>query len=571
MRAFLPLIAVFGFALSGALGAQGLKSFSTDYETAWSPPDDRFDAEATAWFSGGMQFDGNFRIWFLLGEPVVNCTARWVSSSSRTMSIRVGDDTSLETAQDGEVEVYNLLLAASWPDPRDTQYGNGSAKSIAAICDAGIVAQNGRNGFNVAGSPSWDEFLCALPDAAVRLKHTDDDICKAMGGQWLDAASAKEVAVKGLIIANSGGRMLGPDERAHDDVSVTVLTGEVSGMGIAKRVEKGLWREKSASYKLERTAAYFTRFASRPGEGSADTASRKVAAMNSLPTLPREDPSTAELKAYEEAWQAMLGQTGGADAAFEKEWREKEKTLVGETLARVKVIDKAASQEEEAFARYDAELQKLKENEPKSLDPMAAYRTTTPLIEYEDKIGRRNRCGFKKQDGSIVIRAELIDCLRAPDGYGLYTGMVSRNDDTAYYSGCSDHACGLVLDQEGRTLVRFDVSNMTASFSEAYLKYGLIYFIGSRYGGARLYSIPEQRYLFDTLPDGYNGTETYGPLGPYLRRDRIAVSYRHYGSPCDDYHSSFAYFYLDTKRFEEIDVCANSARPLDDPLNTEPD
>ena len=588
MRVFLALMFAF---MANAAAAQTPPPLTTAYETSWSPPDRRHDAEAVAWFMSGMKFEGEFKIWYLLGEPVVNCTARWTNSTGGFVSLRADDGVMTETAGDGEVEVYNLILTAAWPDPRDTSYGVGSARTIAVPCDAGVVAQNGRSGFNVAGSPSWDKFICALPDAGVRLKQPDDDVCRAMGGKWLDAASAREVARKGLIMSNRGGRALGPAERAHDDVSVSVLKGDVSGMAVMKRVEKRLWREKSAAFKLERSKAYFADFPPRAGEGAAERTTRRNDAMRRMPLLPSDNPSTDQLQAYEEAWQAVISERGYG-AKLEKDWRNKEKALVGAQLKRLKQRDAAAAREEKQILSAFTELQARKKNEPKQIDPMAEYRTDTPLMAFQEG----ERCGLKRSDGSIAISGNYHrshgGCpAQAVSGFDIYKAVFRRSHRALLNGGslandqnCSYDGCTIYYDRDGSILYKMGkvINPDTEEYrSNSDFAYGLITW--SKHDKVYVYSLLSKKHLVDSSTEIFPNIDIYGPSYArsyvyvnstvLLRNGLPALAIKHdneYADKgCGRYDSSYfkpayAYFYIDSEQIEEVGVCTN---PVEDLLN----
>ena len=318
MKQIISALAAIAAAIAAANAAPQASRFS--YETTYFPKADESGDRMEFVSASGIALDGKFSVWYLLGEPVINCTARWTNAGRESMVIDpLGDGARIiEPAQEGEIEIYNLLLAASGPDPRDAKYGFGSAKTIAVLCDAGIVAQNGRDGFNVAGSPSWDKFLCALPDAGVRFQGANagnKDHCLAMNGKWLSAAEAKAVAMSSLNL----------DE-------VVALKAGINGAAIVKRAEKRQWREKSAAFKQERTAAMLGGMRVRDGETPLDLIERRSQADRRLPKLPKKDPSAEQLAAYEAAWREVTADLADVDKTFTDEWRAKEKVLVGEQL-----------------------------------------------------------------------------------------------------------------------------------------------------------------------------------------------------------------------------------------------
>ncbi|WP_417665686.1 hypothetical protein [Pseudidiomarina sp.] len=151
---------------------------------------------------GYYNFEGRFTVSLLLGEPVVNCV-------TRLNSIRDGQTLPSEGyplyMDDEDVEVYNLNLVAQVRDPQ-VNYGTRTVYGItffAVFCDAGIVGNGRRGGFNVAGSPNWDNFICGLPTyykAPFRgaVQADGKDKCLALGGKWLDATTAKKLITDGL-------------------------------------------------------------------------------------------------------------------------------------------------------------------------------------------------------------------------------------------------------------------------------------------------------------------------------------------------------------------------------------
>lgn len=568
MRTLLSLIAALVFAASGALAALAPKSVNKTWETRWFPPDRSGDAEAVAWIANGFEFSGNFKTWYLLGEPVINCTASWKISARTSVTIRAKGKNFIEPAQEGEVEVYNLMLAYAAPDPR-----GGEGSQIVVFCDAGVVAQNGRNGFNVAGSPSWDKFICALDRGYedIRLRFADNDFCKAVGGNWLDTAAAKSVAQTGLDSRKVG----------LTDGTVKVLKVEISGMATMKRTEKRLWREKSARFKRERTGAYFANFPARSGEDAYAQVARKIDAMRRLPNLPEENPSAQQLKAYEAAWQDMLAENA-FDGSLEKDWRAKEKKLVGEQLKRVKQRDRIATAEEDKYARYYARLQKLKENEPKNNDPMAEYRAAT-LIPFEVGI----KTGLKRPDGSIAVAAQYFrgDPRQYIDGLGIYIA-----DSKPYYVGnsryddgpCGSTRCVIYYDNDGRILYKKpgeiadnEFQCRDEHYGKILIKFGLICerinidYEHSYSGDALIYSFVEQRKIIPNTRQAFPGSfyRVQTSAYPIIRNGRMALALTAhiYPSYTESPYDRFTYFYLDDESYEGS---ITSTPYYADPLNT---
>ncbi len=573
MKLIISALAAFAAAIAAANAAPQASRFS--YETTYFPKTDESGDRMEFVSASGIALDGKFSVWYLLGEPVINCTARWTNAGRESMVIDpLGDGARIiEPAQEGEIEIYNLLLAASGPDPRDAKYGFGSAKTIAVPCDAGIVAQNGRDGFNVAGSPSWDKFLCALPDAGVRFQGVNagnKDHCLAMNGKWLSAAEAKAIAISGLNL----------DE-------VVALKASINGAAIVKRAEKRQWREKSAAFKQERTAAMLGRMRVRDGETPLDLIERRSQADRRLPKLPTKDPSAEQLAAYEAAWREVTADLADVDKTFTDEWRAKEKALVGEQLERLKKLDKRAAKEEERYFNYLQSLNALKKNEPVEPDPMAAYRTDAPLTAYIEGSDSNRVCGLKRPDGSVAIpgayyRPYYGGCpVQAVAGYDIYKAAIEARHPTLGPQGllandavCTyESGCAIYYDRDGNVLHKagIEVYPSTESSNLAF-SYGLIVANRER-GGMYVYSLLTKKVLLEpstrVFPRQSGWSAERVSATALLRNGRPALRLSIHSSISEDLgcgpsHYVYAYLYIDTERVEEVGLCT---KPDDDPLN----
>ncbi len=531
------------------------------WETSYMPSDGDAGKGMDYASASAIYLDGKFSVWYLLGEPVINCTARWKNPDQASMEIDpLGDGSRLiERAQESEIKVYNLLLAASGPDPRDTKYGFGSSKTIAALCDAGVVAQNGRGGFNVAGSPSWDKFLCALPDAGVRFQGPDSankDACLAMNGKWLGAAEAKQIALGGLKLSD-----------------VTALKASLNGVAVMKRAEKRAWREKSAAFKRARTAAYFADFPAREGEGTAGWTGRKNDAMRRLPLLPEKNPSAEQLKTYEAAWRALITENP-PENAFPKEWRKREKTLVGGQLQRIKALDKAAAKEDARLFSYITALDRKKENEPVEPDPMAEYRTATPLTPYSYGEGRNRVCGLKRPDGSVVLEYTDSDFSleRCPGqfvkAFDIYAGIRRQENDysktiTTFY------------DRSGAILHTSPHEVAFPAERDQRLEHGFIVTCGGSRSRPQVFSLMSKQTLIDVRTQLFSKASGWHDVYPssavYSRNGRPAMVFymtndvnRDNGCGYGPNNRAYLYLYLDTQTLGDGELCTD---PDQDPLN----
>ena len=541
----LLFIAFLVFISAEALANSTPKPLNKTWQTKWFAPSNNNDPEAVVWIADGFELNGDFKTWYLLGEPVINCTARWTNSAKASVTVPSSSQNLIETAQEGEVELYNLMLAYIAPDPR---YSGGNENQIVLFCDAGIVAQNGRKGFNVAGSPSWDKFICTVEPGYkdIRIRFKDDDLCKSIGGNWLNAANAKSVAISGLDSRKTG---LWNGE-------TKVLKGEVNGMSVIKRVEKRLWREKSARFKQQRTRAYFDNFPRRPGENVTSWTNRKQKALSRLPNLPIENPTANQLKTYEALWKQLLSENSFSPE-LTIEWTAKEKVLVDEQFIRIHTLTKVTAVQKENYSRYFAKLQMLKGNEPKQIDPMADYRTAT-LFTYEQNSGP---CGLKTTDGTTVASIEIVPgapgtrkCFadQLHSNYGIYAIGARQRDGRWSVE---------LYDNNGKLLHKhLGDSNYGIPYSSTGIPFGIFIFktkIDEPYFVQNAYSLLEQKIVYSE--------RTRYSLYISIRNGRHALGIPSPSSACKGTNNlGFSYFYLDTKKIEDVAVCIN---PKDDPSN----
>ncbi|MAK83633.1 hypothetical protein [Phenylobacterium sp.] len=332
--------------------AQQLARQTLEYDASYSPEARGFLAPTLV----PLKFDGQFAIWYLLGEPVVNCTGRWLNSDQVSVKTPGGDTI---VAQAGDAEAYNLMLVAQAGAPdADSRPMGERGGHIAAFCDAGVVAQNGDDGFNVAGSPNWDRFLCRL-NAKFRIvdggdgrvdREAEDD-CQAIGGSWYSAEEAKGLIRAGLTFE---------DVRVK---SVEVNVGEA-----IKRHEKALWRDTSFAHKAAKATALGERMGPASPRGAA--AAQMVSAMRAQKA--GQAPSPSLLQEFDRQLAELLA--GLPDpAAFTADWRSKDEALVRGQLARVRAIEPALLAAEDRLARYRVRLDREARDAPEepSNDPPA--------------------------------------------------------------------------------------------------------------------------------------------------------------------------------------------------------
>lgn len=284
----------------------------------------------------GLELSGTFNVWYLLGEAAVNCTARWENPG--VLQVIMEDGTRV-LSEPGEEDMWNLMLMAQFPNPdkKAKRFTNGGGAHLSIFCDAGIVAQSGNNGFNVAGSPNWDKFICATPKK-VDPRYTFDvnqeatDNCGAIGGDWLSPAEAKQVAIAGVKV---------------DDISV--LSVELSASATLRRAEKIRWRKTSHTFKQSRASSLLSRLRTKNQQQALGFAQRQYDLNTKA-----NNPGPQDLKNYDDFIKQLESALGETDPT--REWRERDQDLVSAQLDRIREIDNALREQDSKLTRYQKEL-----------------------------------------------------------------------------------------------------------------------------------------------------------------------------------------------------------------------
>ncbi|WP_262689814.1 hypothetical protein [Kordiimonas aestuarii] len=417
----------------------------------------------------GLELSGSFKVWYLLGEPVVNCTARWTNPG--VLQVILDDGTRI-LSEPGEEEMWNLMLMAQFPNPdkQARRLTNGGGAHLSVFCDAGVVAQNGKNGFNVAGSPNWDKFICATPKKVdtrdmFDIDREQKDQCASVGGDWLSPADAKKAAIAGLSI----------DE-------VMVLSVELSAGETLRRAEKMLWRQKSFAFKQSRASAMLSRLSQKNQPAAIGFAQRQYD-LNSKASK----PSQQDLKNYDafiSQLQTALGETGPT-----REWRDKQQALVGAQLERVADIDRALKAREAELVAYRNILTEMAKNAPEGpTNPLEEYIVEEHTLTTFTKPYSGDH-GLKNKSGHVVVEPKQ----------GRYKPLVGKSGTKYdFYIGDMDNFSKTywVIDKHGRKL-GLDLYRGYPRFHE---DLGLISFaIGDRHSRRAylsVYSLAEKRVLF---------------------------------------------------------------------------
>jgi hypothetical protein len=334
----------------------------------------------------GLKLSGMFSVWYLLGEPVINCTARW---HNPTVLQVIMDDGSRVLSEPGETEMWNLMLMAQFPntDKKARRLTNGGGAHLSIFCDAGVVAQSGHDGFNVAGSPAWDKFICATPNKVdprynAQVDRKAKDSCAAIGGDWLPAAEAKKVAIKGVKVNE-----------------VSVLSVELSAGGTQRRAEKMLWRKKSFENKYAKAQDLKARL-SKKGLNKGIAAAQRIYTTTSGTG---RYPTAAQLDEMNSLLDALRADLQGDVADFSADWRDRDQALVSAQLERVAKVDRNLRQRDAELAAYRARLTELAKNAPEGpQNPLEDYIVAEHTLEPFFKPYSSNQ-GLKNKSGRVVV------------------------------------------------------------------------------------------------------------------------------------------------------------------------
>ncbi|WP_417459266.1 hypothetical protein [Kordiimonas sp.] len=374
------LVCVFFAALPAQ--AQAAKRVSQDFSIRHKMQD-TYDTRIQP--HSGLEISGKFKVWYLLGEPVINCTARWTNPGVLQV---VMDDGTRILSEPGEEEMWNLMLMAQFPNPDKSarRLQNGGGAHLSLFCDAGVVAQNGRNGFNVAGSPAWDKFICATPNKVdtrynARINRQEKDVCASIGGDWLSSADAKKVAIAGIDI---------------DEVMVHGV--ELSAGATLRRAEKMLWRQKSFAYKRTKAQDLQTRLAKKGVNKGIEAARRINTATAGVGTY----PTAAMLEGLEKVVETLRAEL--ADDSFAADWRDRDQTLVSAQLTRVAEIDRTLREREAALDRYRQQLENLAKDAPTGpVNPTEDYETDAMRLTVFRGTSHPFDYGLKDPSGRVVL------------------------------------------------------------------------------------------------------------------------------------------------------------------------
>lgn len=412
---------------------------------------------------GPLRFSGRFSAWTLLGEPVVNCTARMERAAGLQVEVGQGRDARFESVGDGELEVYGLVVAAMMDEPGAPTWNGRSSAKLVVFCDAGIVAQAGRDGFNVAGSPSWDALFCATLDTAVRFGGRDEDAvdaCAAVGGRWLPAAEARAVFRRGLDFREFA---------VHDlrlNASATV-----------RRVEKARWRARSAALQRERAGALLDRLRDGTVEGSR----RVTEAMRRLGQLP--DPPDAEsLRRFGRTLAALESQWPDQPAR-RAAWEARERELVTAQIERMQAIDREVRREDAALANYRRDLEALAAQAPPAPDPLA------DAMAFEAKAFRDGDLhGLQTPEGEVLVPPTFHGVC------GTYRGLACVRDRAGRRA---------LVDANGETYLDFQDASIRLDGQSLACGNSVVLErtqVGRRGADFAIYSLSERRFLSEWMP-----------------------------------------------------------------------
>jgi Zn-finger nucleic acid-binding protein len=342
-----------------------------------------------------LKLRGNFHIRYLMGEPVVGCAALWLNPGVSQVETEGGNRV---LAEAGEEELYNLMLVAQFPNPLKgaTRFTNGGGAFLSTFCDAGVVAQNGKSGFNVSGSPNWDQFLCATPfrvdtSRMNAINRQERDLCASVRGTWLTREEARKVAAGNIEITD-----------------VQVHGFELNNSDTVRRAEKMAWRKTSFARTKTKFKGVMTRLYDTLPQSSWVRFTGLGAEAQALERRVVGSPSATDVKAYDTLLDRALAELEAARAgereAMQESWQAEDREMIGKQLTRVRGVDETLSRMDSAMARYEADLHEAAKDapqlpEPKErVDPMAKY----AVAEHKYSINHAGKWLTHKSGGLAV-------------------------------------------------------------------------------------------------------------------------------------------------------------------------
>jgi Zn-finger nucleic acid-binding protein len=457
-----------------------------------------------------LKLRGNFHIRYLMGEPVVGCAALWLNPGVSQVETDGGNRILAEV---GEEDLYNLMLVAQFPNPLKgaTRHTNGGGAFLSTFCDAGIVAQNGKKGLNVSGSPNWDEFLCATPfrldtSRMNAINRQERDLCASVRGTWLTREEARKVAAGNIEITD-----------------VQVHGFEINNSDTVRRAEKMAWRQTSFARTKVKVARVMDRIYKLGSQRAVTVANAISAERANVERRVIGSPSAADVKAYDtllaRALADLEGLRAGEREAMQDSWQAEDREMIGNQLARVRGLDKRLSANDSAMARYEADLREAAKDapqlpEPKErVDPMAKYAVAEHRysVHYDGE-------GLGHRTGGWAAPPETkknhYSPLKGRSGkkYDIYLKKVEGIGERRHYS---------ILDGNLRPLgkERFYTQHW-AYFAE---KAGVMSFIdysdNKRDVTLQIYSFGENRVVVDHIFRPGDDTYAFNRLGPNLKFD----------------------------------------------------
>ncbi|WP_020397853.1 hypothetical protein [Kordiimonas gwangyangensis] len=440
-----------------------------------------------------LKLRGNFNIRYLMGEPVVGCTALWLNPGVSQVETEGGNRVLAEV---GEEDLYNLMLVAQFPNPLKgaARHTNGGGAFISVFCDAGIVAQNGKNGFNVSGSPNWDEFLCATPyrldtSRMNAINRQERDLCASVRGTWLTREEARKVAAGNIEITD-----------------VQVHGFEINNSDTLRRAEKMAWRKTSFARTKTKFKGVMTRLYDTLPQSSWVRFTGLGAEAQALERRVVGTPSAADVKTYDTLLERALAELDtarkGERDAMQESWQAEDREMIGNQLTRVRGVDETLSRMDSAMARYEADLREAAKDAPQlpdpkeRVDPMAKY----AVAEHRYIVGPEGE-GLGYRTGGWAVRPEQYTTYAPLQGrsgkkYDIYVKRFDYFAERNYYS---------ILDSNLRPLgkERF----YTGSWHHFSEKAGLTTFMDTakdqRSVTLQIYSFGENRVVVDrTLRPG---------------------------------------------------------------------
>lgn len=337
------------------------------------------------------------KVWTLMGEPVVYCSAAWTLEGAR---LDVAYRGQMQPVADAPREVLagiGLVQATvGFPLYRKGQSWREIPQAWVP-CDLGAINDNGdpKGSFNVPGSPDWSRLLLARQRDG--RKPWDD------AANYLGAADAKALLASGQYEFRAGenGR-LNDGAALRFEFDFSPLRGWLAERHARREAEKLAERRRQRELRAE---IIRRQQAGRPGAASAP-----AAATDPFDTMVAELDDEAVVR---------------AERSEQTQWRGERGNTAERRDARRRVLARKGCAD--AASATGIDLAAAAERAEQAHERCASAQGVTAFL---DKVRGASLYGYKRPDGSVLIAPRFDRAYDFSDGLGRVRG-----------GGCTAETC----------------------------------------------------------------------------------------------------------------------------------